>query len=345
MSFKVESTSTPAPSLGTNSPNQQSARDRAIAKLMTPPATQHPVSNPTQISPEELGALPQKGIGEEAPQATEDASQKADTPAKSEEQAPLSSQYAQLARKEKAIRAKAQEIRAKEDAIRAREEALKAKESTPATPQTPSPSQRDRWASGDVRERLAVLNEIGASYDDVTQVMLNQPSQETSQLLSIVDELKSEIKALRGEQENSKKSYAEQQQRQYQQAVNQIRNEVKATVSTTEDFETIRATSSYDDVVELIERTFKDDGVLLTADEACRQVEEYLVEEATKIAKLKKIQSRLAPQQAASKQTAESQTQGKTQSQPKTLTNSMTSAKPLSAKERAILAFQGKLQR
>jgi hypothetical protein len=336
MSFKVESASptqsNPAAAAAA------SAKDRAVAAFMKSAAERSgtpALQNATSVSPEEVGAIGHTGSSE-AP--SQDAP--AETQAKIEEQAPLSSQYAQLARKEKAIRAKAQEIRAKEDALRAREEAVKAKETPAAAPAAAPIPLKDRWSTGDVRERLAVLNELGASYDDVTQAMLNQPSQETSQLLGMVDELKSEIRALRGDQENSKKSNAEQQQRQYQQAVNQIRNEVKQVVDgSLEEFEAIKATSSQNDVVDLIERTFKEDGLLLTPDEACRQVEEYLVEEATKIARLKKIQSRIAAPQK------QPESQQKQPQQTKTLTNAITAAKTLSSKERAILAFQGKLNR
>lgn len=334
MSFKVESTS-PAPA-DPQAQRAASAKDRAVAAFNKAASDRspNPVSNPTAIAPEEVSALGQSGHSE-APVAEP----LEETPAPAVEQAPLSSQYAQLARKEKAIRAKAQEIRAKEDALRAREDAVKARELPASPPQALAIPLKDRWSSGDVRERLAVLNELGASYDDVTQAMLNQPSQETTQLLSVIDELKNEIRGIKGDQESSKKSHAEQQQRQYQQAVNQIRTEVKQMVATSQDFETIQATESIGDVVDLIERTFKEDGVLLTPDEACRQVEDYLVEEATKIARLKKIQSRIAASPAKPPESP------KQPQQTKTLTNAITAAKPLSAKDRAILAFQGKLSR
>ncbi len=101
------------------------------------------------------------------------------------------------------------------------------------------------------------------------------------------------------------------------------------------------------DVVDLIEKTFKEDGILLTEDEAAQQVEDYLTEEAYKLANLKKIQKRL---QTSSASTSTSATPAKSaetpkQSQPmKTLTNAVGTSRQLTSKERAILAFKGEKQ-
>jgi hypothetical protein len=93
--------------------------------------------------------------------------------------------------------------------------------------------------------------------------------------------------------------------------------------------------------VELIERTFKQYGVLLSVEDAAKQVEDYLVEEAFKLTKLKKIQQRLAPAQKPVEAKLEPQKQPQTL---KTLTNAVSSSGRVSVRERAIAAFKGQLK-
>lgn len=337
----------PVPSTtGAKSEAQISARERAIQALMKPntptqaAAQEAPVQNPTQVSPEEMSALnvnrsiskpelAQNDISEtEVSQVSEEAPK---TPSE-----PISSQYATLARKEKALRQQQQ-------ALRAREAELKAKEAALQAPKAPTIDEskyvpKDRLTA----DPFTVLNELGLTYDQLTELALNAPKPEQLAMMNEVRALKAEIAALKGETENTKKSFEENQKQQYTQAMNQIRNEVKHLVKIDPQFETVAATNSINDVVELIERTFNEDGILMTVEEAAQQVEEYLVEEAIKLAKLKKIQQKIAPKPAAPVQKPNSQPE---QSQLKTLTNSVSSSRPLSAKERAVLAFQGKLDK
>lgn len=312
-----------APALANSQTNQNDARARAIAKL-----TQAPVENPTQVSPEELSVVQppesrQETINEEA--ATEVAAVEATKP----KEEPLSSQYAQLARKEKAIRAKVQELKAKEAAIAAKDAEYAAKDS----------EYQSKYISRDAlaQDPWSILQDLGITYDKLTEQALNT-TQQDPQTKAYLTRLEAEIKALRSEQEGTKKTYQANQDQQYQQALNQIKAETQTLVASDPNFETIRETGSVDDVVELIKQTFDKDGILLTVEEAAQEVENHLVEEALKIARIKKIQQRLSPQQA--------QKQPETvQKQPaKTLTNAMATTKPMTAKQRAILAFEGKLK-
>lgn len=336
-------TSSSVPSIS----SAQSARERAINMLTQgSTAQEHPVPNPTSVSPEEMSAV----VPPSEPKSfsAEDAGQKLTTESveapKSEEvkpaEEPLSSQFAQLARKEKAIRAKAMELKAQEAAIKAKEAEIEAKFKSSAP--TPS-SLPDRLKSADPKIVMEALDEMGLSYDDLSARLLNAPTPEALAQQKYLKSLEDKIAALEEAQNKSVKSFEEQQKQQYQQAVNQIKNEAKSLVSSGDEFETIRETGSIDDVVELIERTFKEDGVLLTVQDACNAVEEHLVEEAMKIARLAKIQQRLAPKPTAPKVEAPKQEPVK-QPQLKTLTNSVSSSRPLTAKERAILAFKGELK-
>jgi hypothetical protein len=184
------------------------------------------------------------------------------------------------------------------------------------------------------------MQELGISYEQLTEMLLNQDPKQ-AQYKAEIDALKAEIKAFK---EESLKSREQDQQQAYKNAVAQIKSEVSQLVKTDDTFETIRETGSVDDVVELIEATFKEEGRILPIEEAAQLVEEHLLEEALKLTKLKKIQSRLAAAKPATP--AAPQKSEPKQSQPaKTLTNSMSASKPMSATERAILAFQGKLNK
>lgn len=318
-----------------------SAKQRAIDILegRSQQAEALPVKNANRISPEEVSAVMTKTqISSEElghMDTNETLAEQAVSEATKPKEEPLSTQYAILARKEKALRAKAQAqelaLKAREDAFKAKEEAIKAKESEYQSKFV----DRDRLKN----DPFSVLAELGLTYDQLTNLALNAPKPEDIERKSEMDSLRSELKAIREAQEKTKQSIEQREKNSYDQALNNIRNEVKTLIKLDPTFETIAQTNSHEDVVDLIKRTFEQDGVLMTAEEAAAQVEEYLVEEAIKLAKMKKIQSRLAPKPSASAPVAK-------QASPntmKTLTNSVGSSKPLSNYERAIKAFKGEL--
>lgn len=309
----------------------QDARSRALSQLMSSPSTNAQNGN---HAPAE--ALIGQANDNHAPvEGNPDKVTAPSEPSPEAKEKALSPQYAALARKEKAIRSQVQELRQREAQFKAREEAIAAKEAENAkTLELVSRMEKDP---------LGVLAERGIGYDKLTQLALNPPSEQDQ----AVSALKAEIAALRSEMGNSKTAYEEQQTSQYKQAVNQIRMDTRNLVATNPDFETIQGTNSVDDVVELIESTFKKDGILLSVEEAAKEVEDYLVEEAMKLTKIKKLQKRFAPTPPAPAKTLEAAKaqQDSKQPQMKTLTNSVGVQRPLSAKERAILAFKGELKK
>lgn len=310
----------------------QDARARAIAKLTgAPPAgNEQPVPNATSIAPEEMGAiLSGQNDSNETPAGSEAPSE----PPKAKED-PLSSQYATLARKEKALRAQIQQFKA--DQAKYQQE----RDSQPKQPEIDLSKYIDRERLKS--DPLSVFADAGLSYDELTQAILNQASIQTdprvnAQLARMEAEIKAsreEAKALRDAQENTQKQ-------SYSQALAQIRSEAGKLVFTDPNFEMIKETNSVSDVVELIETTFKADGVLLSVEEACQAVEDHLIEEAMKLAKIKKLQQRLG-QQSTATQTPVNNTKQPQTTTPKTLTNGMTAQRPISARERAIAAMEGR---
>jgi hypothetical protein len=189
---------------------------------------------------------------------------------------------------------------------------------------------------------LDVLAKLGLSYDDLTTAALNAPKPQDVRVAQLEEKLKQyEAKASQEAEKVARRINEEQQTMQYQQALGQIRNEAKSLIENDPQFEMVKTTDSVADVVELIEKTFQREGVLLSVEDAAQAVEDYLTDEALRFAKVSKIQQKLAtalapkqPAAPAPKPTEKS-----------TLTNSMGAQRQLSARERAILAAEGKLNK
>jgi hypothetical protein len=346
--MKITAVQTPLPQqVVGQSQSQQAARERAISKLTasaSPQPEQQVVQNQSQVSAEEMGAIaPRKAQEEETTEEVGqsdsiEATSPAQEPERAAEEKP-SPQLLALARRERALRAKAQQ---QEQAFKAREAALAAKEaelSAKGNQYNEGYITKDKLKSNP----LLALQEAGLSYDDVVQAALNQQSMDP-RVEATISKLEAKIRSLEEANETSSKNMTAQQQAQYDAAVKQIRTDAKKLVYTDPNLETVKATNSVSDVVELIEETYKKDGILLSVEEAAQMVEDYLVEEALKLTKISKIKNKLSqPAQAGKAQVQ--QRQPPKQPQPmKTLTNANSSGRQLSAKERAILAFRGELK-
>lgn len=300
-----------------------------------------PQVNQNNISPEERGAITsQVPENKETHSSVEgqDTQSEATPPTVPSKEVPLSTQYAALARKEKALRsaqiAQETQFKQREAALQAREQELTNKPSFDPT----------KYISIDDLKQDAYgnLTRIGVAYDDISQQAIAAQSPEAQAFQRYRVQMEGELQKVRDEQAKIRQSSEQQQAQAYQQAVNQIRNEANQLVTADPTYETIKATNSVSDVVELIERTFKEEGTLLTVEQAAQAVEDYLVDEALKLAGIKKIQAKLRP---AAPNTAAQATTNPVQSAPqmKTLTNAVGSTRPLTAKERALLAFKGEL--
>lgn len=327
--------------------NAAAARAKAVAAFnqgAQPPA--QVVQNQNQISPEELGAIkaPEESGQEDIVEESQEVSAEA-TPAEPKQETPqetaLSRQFAQLARQEKQLRHKAQQ---QEQAIKAREAAITAREAELA--KAPAFDPKQYYTRDQVKQNaLDVLAEAGVSYDDLTQQIVSQQPTDP-RVMRTISSLEQTVKSLEAKLEAQAKSQEANQTTAYQAAVQQIRSDVTNMVKTDTAYEMIKATNSIKDVVELIEETYKKDGILLSNEDAAQQVEDYLVEEGLKLARLSKVQqklSKVAPKTA----TSPAQTSAASPKQPqpmKTLTNATASSRQLSAKERAILAFKGELK-
>lgn len=250
----------------------------------------------------------------------------------------LSPQYAALARREK-------EIRTRQEALKAKELEWKTKEAEYAKNYVP----KERLQ----KDTLAALFETGLTQDQLVNMILNgQP-----QVDPALSAMQLELKSIKDAQEAQTKAAAEQQTAAYQRAVSEIRSQAEALVASNDDYATIKETSSTEAIVELITLTYETEGKLLSVDQAAKEVEEHLIQEALKMASLTKVKAKLTPAEIIADEKidpnkkpslAEAKAAAPQQTQIKTLTNAATAnpSKPLSnrdRRERAIAAFKGQL--
>jgi hypothetical protein len=150
------------------------------------------------------------------------------------------------------------------------------------------------------------------------------------------------LNSLETKQASTTTAFEASQQQGYDQAVKQIKADARQLVQSDPDaYEAIRAAGTVNDVVELIEQTFKEDGILMSTEDAANAVEEHLVEEAMKYARLKKTQARMRPTTAT---TTQQESVPGSKQPPKTLTNAAGAQRPMTSRERAIAAFHNKLK-
>lgn len=351
--------------------SQKAARERAIAAFMGQNNQQSQTTsaqNPSAVTPEEMVGIRQEQRQQAAPQnepepvdtsgQTHTTEATHPTPAKVEE--PLSPQFAVLARKEKALRAEMAKLKAEREAFKAERERGSAE---PAAPNAPAPAtQQNLNISRDrlLQDPMSVFEELGLSSEDLANKLLEYKPVDPS-VKGYISKLEEKLAKLEAAQDEVKKTFEQSSNQSYEQAISAIRFEAEDLVSSDPEFQMIKETGQTEEVVNLIKDVHAQGlpgkyrkGTLLTVEQAARLVEDELinqwVEQSEKLSRLDKIQQRLkrnSPDgQQATKQGMQSQqsTAKETGNQTRTLTNGMSSSPKMSARERAIAVFEGKLK-
>ena len=260
---------------------------------------------------------------ETAPTQSDKMATNEQAPAVSEDTKPLSPQYAALAKEKRALQLERQKLEAEKQALSA---------------QTKDTTSLEEYRARIKANALKVLQEEGVTYDQLTEQILAS-NQENADLTA----LRNEIKALKEGLENQNKSLTERDAQTEQQALNQINRDVVQLVSQGDDYEMIREAGYTTKVTELIHRTFKQTGELLDTQEAADLIENELLEESLKFAKIKKVQSRLNP--SPTQQIQPVQKDRPNTKIMRTLTNrDGASSVSMSKRERAIAAMEGRLK-
>ena len=235
-----------------------------------------------------------------------------------EETKPISPQIAAIAKKQRALAEKEREIEARERALA----------------QDPNTKTDQELRSRLKSNPLSVLQEEGVTYDQLTEAILSQQNEQSP----AVQKLQAELEALRQGLENQNKLQAERDEAAKAQVLSQMERDAAKMIANNDEFEMVRETNSLKDVIRLIDQTFTKTGEVLDVDEALKLVEDQLLEDSLKVAKYKKVQSRLVP--------TETQQQTKQNTNPvrtmRTLTSRDGASRPSSARERAIAAFYGR---
>lgn len=232
-----------------------------------------------------------------------------------------------LARKEKALRAEGRRLQALKAEIEAK----------------PAVNVFDK------AKFLQDPTQYGMSNEELSTLLLGQMDQDPN--ARALNQLRAEIEALKGGQNKALEQVKSVEQQAYDRAIKQISREVETLVSAGDAFEVVKGTGSQEAVVELIKQTYEDEGVLLTAEEAAKEVEDYLLSEAIKLTSLKKIQDRLKPKETAPVAEPEKQAptprQQPIQSPTRTLTHTITAGVSNKAsnnerRARAIAIMEGR---
>lgn len=211
---------------------------------------------------------------------------KAEEPAKAD---PLGPKFVALSRKEREIREKSKALTTKEAELQKRLQDMEAR------------SKSEKTLAEKFKENpLAALQEIGLTYDQLSEIVLNDgnPTMDMklerrakeleSKTLSEIEQLKKQI---------AEKEEKEAQER-YNQTINNFKMQIRNEVSGNEDkYELIKAHEAYDLVMEVMQEFYNTNETLMDLNQALEAVEAHLEDEARQILKLKKFQTSSTPKQ------------------------------------------------
>jgi hypothetical protein len=239
---------------------------------------------------------------------------------------PLSPQYVALARKERQLRKAQQEFKAAQDAWK--------QDQANYIP-------KNRLTS----ETLKVLAEAGITPDKLVELQINQASsQDPNQAL--IDKIGNLEKQLKDLTDPENGTLAQRDKQAYEGVVSQIGKDVQLLVDSDPRFGTIKSEGNTKDVVDLITGVFEQEDIILDVEEAAQLVEDKLVskliQQYERISKYEKIKAKLGK--------AAEQPEANNEQQPQsnrplinTLTNAGASQRPLSARDKAVLKVQERL--
>lgn len=157
---------------------------------------------------------------------------------------------------------------------------------------------------------MEALNELGVNYEELTNLLLNQ-----QQSADPVKKLEAEIQNLKTAQEQSVS-------KQYEATVNQYKSEIQSLIEKNPEFITVKEEKAQEVVLQHILDTFEKDGKILSVEDASKDIEDFLVEEAEGKLKLTKLKAKLSPPV----ETPQKQTLPPPRSGARTLTQSVESA-------------------
>lgn len=182
----------------------------------------------------------------------------------------LSPQLSALARKEQAFRQR-------EQAFKEREKTLEAK-----LADAEQYSQlKAKLGSKDYSE----AEKLGLTYEGYTEYLLSKQNSEDPQ--------GKELKSLKDEVDALKKRTEEDATKEYEETVAEYKKEIAALISSNPDYSSVKELKREDAVLQLILDSWEEDGEEVSIEQAAKDIEEALVEDATKMAALPKLKPKV----------------------------------------------------
>lgn len=299
-------------------PTQDRQVDRAQASIKR-------IKMRTQRSPETGQFLPeeeQKADTAQPPVESDNLDPNRETTEATEATKPLSPQFAALAKQKREIQLERQKLDAEKQAL-----------ATKSTDTTSVDEYKARLKTNGLKELMS----LGVTYDQLTEQILA----DTQDAGPGYSKLEAEIKALKEGLENQTKGQVEREAAEEQRVLTQLRKDADFLISQGDTYEMVREAGYAPKAIELIHKVWKTQGELMDVPEALSLIENELLEESLKFAKIKKVQSRLQPEP---QQQQAVQQDGGSRKTMRTLTNRDGVSSPLSSRERAIAAFHGRLK-
>lgn len=224
---------------------------------------------------------------------------------------PLSPELADLAKKRRFLQVKEKELADREKAL-----------STAPTKVTGIDAAKLK------SDPIGVLLDNGVTYDQLTEAVLaRQGSTETRALKAEIDALKADFD----------KRLTDKDAQVEQQVLAELSKDAKRLTAQGDTFELVKLGGHEKDAVELVRRIYRESGEMVDIVEALTLIENELLDDALKITAAKKVQSKIVPAPAPQPP--------QQQRQMRTLTNRDTASVPLTAKQRALAAFNGTLKK
>lgn len=182
---------------------------------------------------------------------------------------------------------------------------------------------------------VKMLEEMGITYQDITEMVLNEGNPTPEMLINkMKSEYEEKLESLRNEYLEDKKA---EEEAKYNAVIENFQQEIVEHVNSNEDYELIRAQDRADLVYDVIEEHYEETGRVLEINEAADAVEQYLLQEAKKLLKVKKLGGQLSDeeQQQLDDSGLENPSQKSEEKKSVTLTNNQTTTVP-NRRERAL---------
>jgi hypothetical protein len=242
------------------------------------------------------------------------------TPAKTEPEKiePVSAKFNALAKKEKVLVQKQEALRTKETTLADREKQIADREA--------KIKESEALFETDV---FAALKLRGYDYNKLTEMFLagekvrKEPVDPVVEAKNAVEQLRKEFNEKEAKRIADEKAAAEarvkQEEANLAAAYKRYGEDIEAfTAKNPDDYELINIYSQHSMVLETVKHYFETEGKVLSVKEACDATENYLLNEAKKAEKAKKLQKKIEEAPKIVEKKAEPEAKSKT------LTNSMT---------------------